>query len=98
MTRASKFRRGLAAKLAVCVIASTAAFFVLFGYLNLRMARSNSEALVKQSADRLANISADGSASIVEEDSAEGTGLSHQALTAATLTSGMAAAAMATEA
>jgi two-component system NtrC family sensor kinase len=56
MTRASKFRLGLAAKLAVCVIASTAAFFVLFGYLNLRMARSNSEALVKQSADRLANI------------------------------------------
>jgi two-component system, NtrC family, sensor kinase len=56
MTRASKFRLGLAAKLAVCVIASTAAFFVLFGYLNLRMARNNSEALVKQSADRLANI------------------------------------------
>jgi two-component system NtrC family sensor kinase len=56
MTRISKLRLGLAAKLAVCVIASTAAFFVLFGYLNLRMARSNSEALVKQSADRLANI------------------------------------------
>src|SRR5262249_52391169 len=47
---------GLAAKVAVCVIASTAAFFVLFGFLNLKMARSNSEALVKQSADRLANL------------------------------------------
>ena len=31
------FRLGLAAKLAVCVIVSTAAFFVLFGYLNLRV-------------------------------------------------------------
>src|ERR1041384_6857015 len=56
MTRTSKFRLGVAAKLAVCVIASTAAFFALFGYLNLRMARSNSEDLVKQSADRLANL------------------------------------------
>src|ERR1051325_4559739 len=56
MTRNSKFRLGLAAKLAVCVIASTAAFFGLFGFLNLRMARSNSEELVRISADRLANI------------------------------------------
>jgi two-component system NtrC family sensor kinase len=52
----AKLRLGLAAKLALCVIVSTAAFFALFGYINLRMARSNSEALVKQSADRLANI------------------------------------------
>lgn len=56
MTSASKIRLGLAGKLAMCVIASTAAFFALFGYINLRMARVNSEALVKQSADRLANI------------------------------------------
>jgi two-component system NtrC family sensor kinase len=56
MKLAAPFRLGLTAKLAICVIASTAAFFVLYGYLNLRMARSNSEALVKQSADRLANI------------------------------------------
>jgi two-component system, NtrC family, sensor kinase len=53
---AAKFRLGLAGKLAICVIASTAAFFALFGFLNVRMARSDSEALVKQSADRLANI------------------------------------------
>src|SRR5690242_9756032 len=51
-----KIRLGLAAKVAVSVIASTAVFFALFGYLNLRMARSNSEALVRQSADRLANL------------------------------------------
>src|SRR5690349_338251 len=56
MKLASKIRLGLAAKLAVCVIASTTAFFALFGYLNLRMARNHSEALVRQSADRLANI------------------------------------------
>ncbi len=56
MKAAAKFRVGLAAKLAVCVIASTTAFFALFGYLNLRMARNNSEALVRQSADRLANL------------------------------------------
>lgn len=56
MSSWSKFRLGLAGKLAVCVIASTAAFFALFGFLNLKMARLNSEALVKQSADRLANI------------------------------------------
>src|SRR3954463_5508920 len=56
MNHPAKFRLGLAAKLALCVIASTAAFFALFGYLNLRMARNNSEALVRQSADRLANI------------------------------------------
>jgi two-component system NtrC family sensor kinase len=51
-----KFRLGLAGKLALCVIVSTAAFFALFGYLNLRMARGNSEALVKQAADRVANL------------------------------------------
>ena len=33
------FRLGLAAKVAVCVIASTAAFFSLFGYINLRSER-----------------------------------------------------------
>jgi two-component system NtrC family sensor kinase len=51
-----KLRLGLAAKLALCVIASTAAFFALFGYINQRMARTNSEDLVRKSADRLANI------------------------------------------
>src|SRR4051794_3771250 len=51
-----KVRLGLAAKLAVCVIASTTAFFALFGYINPRMARTNSQDLVRKSADRLANI------------------------------------------
>ena len=51
-----KTRLGLAAKLAICVIASTAAFFALFGYINLRMERSASEDLIKQSAYRVADI------------------------------------------
>src|ERR1051325_6046156 len=56
MNSVARIRLGLAGKLAICVITSTAAFFTLFGFLNLRMARSNSEALVTVSADRLANI------------------------------------------
>jgi two-component system, NtrC family, sensor kinase len=52
----SKIRLGLAAKLAICVIASTAAFFALFGYINLRMERSHSEELIKQSAYRVADV------------------------------------------
>jgi two-component system NtrC family sensor kinase len=52
----SKIRLGLAAKLAVCVIASTAAFFTIFGYLNLRIERTHSENLVKQAADRVSDI------------------------------------------
>ena len=47
---------GLAAKLAVCVIASTAAFFALFGFINLRMERTHSEELIKQSAYRVADV------------------------------------------
>ena len=49
-------RLGLAAKLAICVVASTAAFFTLFGYLNLKMQRANSEELIKQSAYRVADV------------------------------------------
>ena len=56
MKFAGKFRLGLAAKLALCVIASTAAFFALFGYINLRVERTQSEALVKQSADGIADL------------------------------------------
>ena len=52
----NKLRLGLAAKLAICVIASTAAFFALFGYINLRMERSHSEELIKQSAYRVADL------------------------------------------
>jgi two-component system NtrC family sensor kinase len=51
-----KIRLGLAAKVAVCVIASTAAFFSLFGYINLKIERSHSENLVKQAADRVTDI------------------------------------------
>jgi two-component system NtrC family sensor kinase len=50
------FRMGLAAKLALCVIASTSAFFALFGFLNLRMERTNSENLIVQSADRVTDV------------------------------------------
>jgi two-component system NtrC family sensor kinase len=49
-------RLGLAAKLAICVVASTAAFFTLFGYINLRAERGHSERLIQQSADRITNI------------------------------------------
>jgi two-component system, NtrC family, sensor kinase len=47
---------GLAAKLAVCVIASTAAFFSLFGFINLRMERSFSRRMVQQAGERIADI------------------------------------------
>src|SRR3990170_3101522 len=46
-------RPGLAAKLAVCLVVSTAAFFAVFGYLNLRLQRRQSEEMVLQSADRI---------------------------------------------
>ena len=49
-------RMGLAVKLAICVIASTAAFFALFGYLNLGMERRNSQNLVEQSAYRITDV------------------------------------------
>jgi two-component system, NtrC family, sensor kinase len=52
----TKIRAGLAAKLVICVIAGTAAFFTLFGAINLRMERQNSEELVKQSAYRVADV------------------------------------------
>ena len=56
MTFRSPIRVGLAAKLAISVIASTAAFFTLFGYINLRVERAHSLDLVKQSADRVADL------------------------------------------
>jgi two-component system NtrC family sensor kinase len=49
-------RFGLAAKLALSVIASTTAFFALFGYINLRSERRQSENLVELSADRITNV------------------------------------------
>ena len=56
MNLAPQLRLGLAAKLAICVVASTAAFFVLFGYVNLRIERGHSERLVEQSAERITDI------------------------------------------
>jgi two-component system NtrC family sensor kinase len=49
-------RKGLAAKLAICVVVSTAAFFALFGWLNLRVERRQSQELVVQSAGRIADL------------------------------------------
>ncbi|MGD0500946.1 MAG: ATP-binding protein [Bryobacteraceae bacterium] len=52
----AKLRLGLAAKVAVCVIAGTAAFFALFGFINLRMERRYSQNMVEQSADRVTEV------------------------------------------
>jgi two-component system NtrC family sensor kinase len=49
-------RLGLAAKLAICVVAATAAFFALFGYINLRMERRQSQDLILQAADRITDL------------------------------------------
>jgi len=49
-------RLGLAAKLAICVIVSTAAFFTLFGFLNLKVERAQSQELVVQAADRITDV------------------------------------------
>ena len=52
----SKLRLGLAAKVAICAIAGTAAFFALFGFINLRMERSYSRDMVEQSAERITDV------------------------------------------
>ncbi len=49
-------RVGLAAKLAICVVAGTAAFFSTFGFINLRMERRHSEDLVLQAAERITDV------------------------------------------
>ena len=51
-----KFRLGLAAKVAVCVISSTAAFFALFGYINLRSERAQFQYQVERSAAHIADV------------------------------------------
>jgi two-component system NtrC family sensor kinase len=51
-----QFRLGLAAKLAVSLIASTAALFALFGYFNLWEQRRHSEEMVLQSAERITDV------------------------------------------
>jgi two-component system NtrC family sensor kinase len=56
VARVNVFRLGLAAKLAICVIASTAAFFALFGYINLKAERAHSESLIEQAAERVTDV------------------------------------------
>ena len=46
----------LAVKLALPLVASTAAFFLLFSYLNLRLQRRQSEDWVVQSAERISDV------------------------------------------
>ena len=50
------FRLGVAAKLAICVIASTAAFFALFGVVNLRSEQRFSQDQVEQAANRITDL------------------------------------------
>ncbi len=56
MNLRQKFRLGLAAKLAISVITSTAAFFALFGYINIGLEHKQSLGLVEQSADRISDV------------------------------------------
>ncbi len=56
MIRLPPIRLGLAAKLAICVVASTAGFFAIFGYINLRVERRQSEDLIVQAADRITDV------------------------------------------
>jgi len=51
-----RVRVGLAIKLAICLVVSTAALFAVYGYLNVRLHRQQSEALVRESADRLSEL------------------------------------------
>jgi two-component system NtrC family sensor kinase len=50
------FRLGVAAKLAICVIASTAAFFAFFGIINLRSEQHFSQDQVEQAANRITDL------------------------------------------
>jgi len=56
MNLGKKFRLGLAAKVAISVIASTAVFFALFGIINLRSEQHFSEELVEQAANRITDL------------------------------------------
>jgi two-component system NtrC family sensor kinase len=47
---------GLAGKLALSIVVSTAALFSLFGYLTLRLERQQSEDMVLESADRISDV------------------------------------------
>ncbi len=49
-------RASLAVKLALALLVSTAALFTVFGYLNLRLQRQQSQEMVLQSADRISDL------------------------------------------
>jgi two-component system NtrC family sensor kinase len=51
-----RLRAGLGVKLALTLGVSTAAFFSVFGYLNLRLQRQQSQEMVLQSADRISDL------------------------------------------
>jgi two-component system NtrC family sensor kinase len=53
---AARFRAGLTVKLAIALVASTAIIFGIFGWLNLRAQRLESEQMVQVSADRVGDI------------------------------------------
>jgi len=56
MKLARLFRMGVAAKLAISVIVSTAAFFALFGVVNLRSELHFSQDQVEQAANRITDL------------------------------------------
>jgi two-component system NtrC family sensor kinase len=56
MEQKKRIRIGLAAKLATALVAGTAVFSVIWGYVNLRAIRRHSEMLVQRSAERVTGI------------------------------------------
>lgn len=56
MKDSRRFRMGVAAKLATCVIVSTAAFFAFFGVVNLRSEQHFSQEQVEQAANRITDL------------------------------------------
>jgi two-component system NtrC family sensor kinase len=56
MNTGAKVRAGLAVKLAIALVASTAVIFGFFGWLNLRVQRREAEQMVLLSADRVGDI------------------------------------------
>ena len=56
MEKKKRIRIGLAAKLATALVAGTAAFSVIWGYINARELRSHSEAQVLQTAERITDV------------------------------------------
>jgi len=56
MEQQKRIRIGLAAKLATALVAGTAAFSVIWGYINARELRRHSEAQVLQTAERITDV------------------------------------------